>query len=49
MRWQAREITSRLRKIHDFLTVGAPAPLQHACVAALSFPESYYRGPCQRL
>jgi aspartate/methionine/tyrosine aminotransferase len=37
-----REITSRLRKIHDFLTVGAPAPLQHACVAALSLPESYY-------
>ena len=30
-----QEITARLRKIHDFLTVGAPAPLQHACVAAL--------------
>lgn len=38
-----KEITSRLRKIHDFLTVGAPAPLQHACVAALRLPESYYR------
>jgi aminotransferase len=38
-----KEITARLRKIHDFLTVGAPAPLQHACVAALSLPESYYR------
>ena len=38
-----REITARLRKIHDFLTVGAPAPLQHACVTALSLPESYYR------
>ncbi len=38
-----REITSRLRKIHDFLTVGAPAPLQHACVTALRLPESYYR------
>lgn len=37
------EITSRLRKIHDFLTVGAPAPLQEACVAALHLPESYYR------
>jgi aminotransferase len=36
------EITARLRKIHDFLTVGAPAPLQHACVAALQLPESYY-------
>jgi aminotransferase len=39
-----QEIAARLRKIHDFLTVGAPAPLQHACVAALSLPESYYRG-----
>ena len=38
-----KEITARLRKIHDFLTVGAPAPLQHACVAALQLPESYYR------
>jgi L-glutamine---4-(methylsulfanyl)-2-oxobutanoate aminotransferase len=38
------EITSRLRKIHDFLTVGAPAPLQQACVTALQLPESYYRG-----
>lgn len=37
-----REISSRLRKIHDFLTVGAPAPLQHACVVALTLPESYY-------
>lgn len=39
-----KELTSRLRKIHDFLTVGAPAPLQHACVAALQLPESYYQG-----
>ncbi len=38
-----REITARLRKIHDFLTVGAPAPLQQACAAALALPESYYR------
>jgi aminotransferase len=37
-------ITSRIRKIHDFLTVGAPAPLQQACVAALDLPESYYHG-----
>ncbi|MGA2698655.1 MAG: aminotransferase class I/II-fold pyridoxal phosphate-dependent enzyme [Methanoregula sp.] len=36
-------LTSRIRKIHDFLTVGAPAPLQHAAVAALLLPESYYR------
>jgi aminotransferase len=32
-----------IRKIHDFLTVGAPAPLQYAAVAALRLPESYYR------
>jgi aminotransferase len=37
------ELTSRIRKIHDFLTVGAPAPLQQACSEALALPESYYR------
>ncbi|MDD5144383.1 pyridoxal phosphate-dependent aminotransferase, partial [Methanoregula sp.] len=37
-------LTDRIRKIHDFLTVGAPAPLQRACVAALEMPESYYKG-----
>lgn len=30
------------RKVHDFLTVGAPAPLQEAAVTALRFPPSYY-------
>lgn len=35
-------ITSRIRKIHDFLTVGAPTPLQHAAAKALSFPQNYY-------
>jgi aminotransferase len=35
-------ITSRIRKIHDFLTVGAPTPFQYAAVAALSFPPQYY-------
>ena len=30
------------RKVHDFLTVGAPAPLQEAAVAARRFPDSYY-------
>jgi aminotransferase len=29
------DITSAIRKVHDFLTVGAPAPLQEACAAAL--------------
>ena len=36
-------LTGRIRKIHDFLTVGAPAPLQQACVAALRLPAGYYR------
>ncbi|MGD0079806.1 MAG: aminotransferase class I/II-fold pyridoxal phosphate-dependent enzyme [Methanoregula sp.] len=40
-------LTGRIRKIHDFLTVGAPAPLQRACVAALMLPESYYVGLAQ--
>ncbi|MGA2079622.1 MAG: aminotransferase class I/II-fold pyridoxal phosphate-dependent enzyme [Holophaga sp.] len=31
------------RKVHDFLTVGAPAPLQEAAVTALEFPDSYYQ------
>jgi len=35
-------VTSAIRKVHDFLTVGAAAPLQHAGVAALNFPKSYY-------
>lgn len=30
------------RKVHDFLTVGAPAPLQEAAVTALNFPDQYY-------
>ncbi len=30
------------RKVHDFLTVGAAAPLQEAAVTGLNFPDSYY-------
>jgi len=36
------ELTSSIRKVHDFLTVGAAAPLQEAGVTALSLPPSYY-------
>jgi len=35
-------ITGAIRKVHDFLTVGAPAPLQEAGVVALGLPEQYY-------
>ncbi|MGA9797767.1 MAG: aminotransferase class I/II-fold pyridoxal phosphate-dependent enzyme [Terriglobales bacterium] len=37
-------ITDAIRKVHDFLTVGAPAPLQEAGAAALALPETYYKG-----
>ncbi|MGI8788153.1 MAG: pyridoxal phosphate-dependent aminotransferase [Pyrinomonadaceae bacterium] len=36
------DITSAIRKVHDFLTVGAAHPLQIAGAYALSLPESYY-------
>ncbi len=36
------EITDAIRKVHDFLTVGAAAPLQEAGVTALGLPQSYY-------
>jgi aspartate/methionine/tyrosine aminotransferase len=35
-------LTGAIRKVHDFLTVGAPAPLQEAAAVALSLPDSYY-------
>jgi len=38
----APEVTSAIRKVHDFLTVGAAAPLQEAGALALKFPASYY-------
>jgi aminotransferase len=37
------KITGAIRKVHDFLTVGAPAPLQEAGAAALSLPAAYYQ------
>jgi aminotransferase len=46
------EITDSIRKVHDFLTVGAPAPLQEAGATALGLPASYYQeladGYCKR-
>ena len=38
----APDLTDSIRKVHDFLTVGAAAPLQQAGVAALNLPDSYY-------
>ena len=37
------KITNAIRKVHDFLTVGAPAPLQEAGAAALSLPAGVLR------
>ena len=36
------DISGAIRKVHDFLTVGAANPLQHAGAYALGLPESYY-------
>jgi aminotransferase len=38
----APDLTDTIRKVHDFLTVGAAAPLQQAGVTALALPDSYY-------
>ena len=37
------ERTVAIRKVHDFLTVGAPAPLMTAAAIGYNFPESYYQ------
>ena len=38
-----KEVVEAARKVHDFLTVGAPSPLQEAAVTGLGFGEDYYR------
>ena len=38
------EVIENAKKVHDFLTVGAAAPLQEAAVAGLNLPQSYYEG-----
>jgi aminotransferase len=38
----APEMTAGIRKVHDFLTVGAPAPLQEAVAAGLALGRAYY-------
>ncbi len=37
------ERSGAIRKVHDFLTVGAPAPLQQAAAVGYAFPDSYYQ------
>lgn len=36
------ELTEAIRKVHDFLTIAAPHPMQRAAVTALRLPRSYY-------
>jgi aminotransferase len=36
------DVTGAIRKVHDFLTVGAAAPLQAAAAAAIALPQSYF-------
>ena len=38
------EISERIKKVHDFLTVGAAAPLQEAVIPGLKFGQDYYDG-----
>jgi len=38
----SEEISNAIRRVHDFLTVGAPAPLQEAAVTALGFGPDYF-------
>lgn len=38
----SEEVIEAAKKVHDFLTVGAPAPLQEAAVVGLNFEDSYY-------
>ncbi len=40
----APHVIAQARKVHDFLTIGAAAPLQEAAVAGLELPHSYYTG-----
>jgi aspartate/methionine/tyrosine aminotransferase len=43
-----KTISQGIRKVHDFLTVCAPTPLQQGCITALSLPQSYYDKLCKR-
>jgi aspartate/methionine/tyrosine aminotransferase len=42
------DISNAIRKVHDFLTVGAPAPLQEGAVTALGFDADYYGEMCAK-
>ncbi len=37
-----KDVTTAIRTVHDYLTICAPTPFQHAAVTALALPETYY-------
>jgi aspartate/methionine/tyrosine aminotransferase len=39
----AEAVTLEIRKVHDFLTIGAPAPLQRAAAQAMKMEDRYYQ------
>jgi len=39
----SHQVSQGVRKLHDFLTLAAPTPLQEAAVTALGFTDSYYQ------
>lgn len=39
----SQPVSDAIRKVHDYLALAAPAPLQEAAVTALKFPDSYYQ------
>lgn len=41
------ELTAAMRRIHDFLTICAPAPLQHAALVAMEFGDEYFKNLSQ--
>ena len=43
------DLTDAIRRVHDFLTVGAPTPLQEAGAVALRLPDPYYQQARRRL
>lgn len=42
----ARSLTALIRKVHDYVTICAPAPFQAAGIVALGLPEAYYARMC---
>ena len=38
----SRPLSAAVRKVHDYLTICAPTPFQHACLTALNLPSEYY-------